>query len=230
MRASTPTTLRLPPLPRWTTSVPRLGVEVLRGKASASPSRSPHRQRTAISARLRAPVGARREQRRIRAPPPRPTAGPRRTPTRSLAPLAPSSSLRVTAATAPERKVPTGGRLRSPQTGELIPPGSPEPSASRGDEPRSGRPDPHVAGRLDNPRSAELTGRSLAPARPRRPAAHAARLPRTTGKPSPSTRFVPASQRCPPGSRERPSRGITEPERLAALRKTDVPGDGCATY
>ena len=63
--ASTPTTRRLPPLPRCTTSVPASGSKSFAFSASASPSRSPQRHSTAISALFRIPVGALLEQRRI---------------------------------------------------------------------------------------------------------------------------------------------------------------------
>jgi hypothetical protein len=59
--ASTPTTRRLPPFPRCTTSVPESASKSFTARASVSPTRSPHRQHTAISARLRTAVGARLE-------------------------------------------------------------------------------------------------------------------------------------------------------------------------
>lgn len=125
--ASTPTTRRLPPLPRCTTSVPASGSKSFVFSASASPMRSPQRHSTATSARLRTPVGALLEQRRMSSS----ISAPVSRSASSLEPfprptLAPSSALRAMPYGPANERCPPGGASGFP-----VRPGSPLPSGGK---------------------------------------------------------------------------------------------------
>jgi hypothetical protein len=124
--ASTPTTRRLPPLPRCTTSVPDSGSKSFALSASASPIRKPHRHSTAISARLRTPVGARLEQRRISSSTSPPVSRSASSPEPFPRPIRASSPLARQGPVAPwfqdarprAPSLPSLGRLGQPERGE----------------------------------------------------------------------------------------------------------------